>query len=546
MRERHGAPAVLVALVTAGMIVAAPASAVTIDTTARTVTAAKISMGWSTTSTPDQVDSVRWTDSAATQTGNLASNNSGGGGCGAITGPTEFWGQSLGSMSGGGSIDPVLVLQGSAGTWSAPRSNRVQIDSSFPTSCSGYTAAVPVSTTYTYFDSATYQNEVRVTRTYGFDVATPPFTQSDGFRAYVPRLPRATYPTVVYPTASSGLGSIDAGLCSSPCFPSDFDQSAGWFAMESSAGSGMIVRRDPGNSTPGKLEVDNDDNSASNLSDFDLLNPGGGTTSGFTAAVNETEYLCFFDATSWTSAQQAALQLPAGCGPVPVPANTTPPTVPASPQPGVQVSADPGAWTESPSSYAFQWVACGADGSSNCADIAGATGQTYTPAAGDLGKTLEVRVVATNESGDSAPATSAASKPVASPPPPPVAPQCALKALSRKIALRKPKNRHGAPADTLLLSVRCDQGASVTVKGTITVKPRHGRKRHVGLAMQHTTVLANVAKTLRAKLPKAAFTALKRKAKATVALKLTATNANGQSALSGSVALKGVAGFRLP
>ena len=46
---------------------------------------------------------------------------------------------------------------------------------------------------------------------------------------------------------------------------------------------------------------------------------------------------------------------------------------------------------------------------SNCNDIAGKTASTYTPVAADLGKTLKVRVVAHNSSGDSAGATSAAS-----------------------------------------------------------------------------------------------------------------------------------------
>ena len=59
--------------------------------------------------------------------------------------------------------------------------------------------------------------------------------------------------------------------------------------------------------------------------------------------------------------------------------------------------------------FSYQWI--GNDGSD--ADIAGATGQTYTPGANDVGKTLKVRVTFTDDGGTAETLTSAATGAVA-------------------------------------------------------------------------------------------------------------------------------------
>ena len=46
---------------------------------------------------------------------------------------------------------------------------------------------------------------------------------------------------------------------------------------------------------------------------------------------------------------------------------------------------------------AYQWIA---NDSTADADIAGATGATYTPVDGDAGKTLKVRVTFTDDKGN--------------------------------------------------------------------------------------------------------------------------------------------------
>lgn len=100
--------------------------------------------------------------------------------------------------------------------------------------------------------------------------------------------------------------------------------------------------------------------------------------------------------------------------PPPTPANLTPPSVTAAPEEGVAAQASAGTWTESPSAFAYQWSSCDAGG---CDPVQGATDATYVPGAADVGRSLEVSVVASDGSA-SAPAVSPASQPVAAIPSP--------------------------------------------------------------------------------------------------------------------------------
>ncbi|HEX8052110.1 MAG TPA: hypothetical protein VF517_03895 [Thermoleophilaceae bacterium] len=94
------------------------------------------------------------------------------------------------------------------------------------------------------------------------------------------------------------------------------------------------------------------------------------------------------------------------------PANTAAPVVTGTPTDGSTLSSTTGAWTGTPTiAFARQWRRCDAAGAS-CADIAGATGATYTLTSADIGATIRVRVTATN-AGGSASASSTASATVA-------------------------------------------------------------------------------------------------------------------------------------
>ena len=80
------------------------------------------------------------------------------------------------------------------------------------------------------------------------------------------------------------------------------------------------------------------------------------------------------------------------------PTNTTPPTVTGTASVGQTLTAENGTWSNSPTTYQYQWLRCGATGDS-CVGIPGATAKTYLVVAADRGHTLRVRVTAVNADG---------------------------------------------------------------------------------------------------------------------------------------------------
>jgi hypothetical protein len=112
--------------------------------------------------------------------------------------------------------------------------------------------------------------------------------------------------------------------------------------------------------------------------------------------------LVFASAASQSSAAGAA------------PANVSPPRIAGIAQQGQTLGVVHGAWTGTPTSYAYQWLRCDPAGSA-CASIAGATGQTYLAGAADVGHTLEVAETASNAEGASTPTDSLATRAIAAP-----------------------------------------------------------------------------------------------------------------------------------
>ncbi len=85
-----------------------------------------------------------------------------------------------------------------------------------------------------------------------------------------------------------------------------------------------------------------------------------------------------------------------------VPVNTGAPMISGTPQIGQVLTASTGQWTNSPTSYAYQWYT--SSGGPPPQPIAGKTASIYTPVSADYYNYITVTVVALNASGSSAPA----------------------------------------------------------------------------------------------------------------------------------------------
>jgi Fibronectin type III domain len=120
---------------------------------------------------------------------------------------------------------------------------------------------------------------------------------------------------------------------------------------------------------------------------------------GHTLKVQET-------ATNGGGASAPASSTPTAKVAPPPPLNTSLPAITGTSQQGQTLTATNGAWTNEPTSFAYQWQRCDTTGA-NCAPVPGATSQTYTIVAGDVGSSLRVAVSASNSGGSSAPASSA-------------------------------------------------------------------------------------------------------------------------------------------
>ena len=98
------------------------------------------------------------------------------------------------------------------------------------------------------------------------------------------------------------------------------------------------------------------------------------------------------------------------------PVSTSPPSISGVARQGATLTAIPGAWTNSPTGYAYAWFQCDPS-AANCAEIPGATGKTYLLPAGAVGHTIHVQEAASNPGGAGAAATSSPTGVVSGPAP---------------------------------------------------------------------------------------------------------------------------------
>lgn len=343
----------------------------------------------------ERVDQINWRrETNLTFGGDLA--NEGGGACGEVS---EFWGQSYGNADG---QSPGPVVAGNRGTWGQRGQRSVEINSLSPTPCSGDTPPVPVRTRYTFFDAGPAVNTVRLERRWTFAAnQTHIATLAQGMRAYVPRLPGGTYSQVVFPNAA-GTELLTRGT-SGPTVETDWNNS--WVALNAPGdNSGMLILRDPASvaANPASVTLDNDGSSGSNNSGVTLDRP----LANWIVPLSETEYLCFYDATTWPLAERSPTRLPDGCKAATAPINVTPPTVSAgagNPTAGEAFTASPGTWDFSNNSFSYQWFRCKGEA---CSPIATAKGTSYTATAADVGSSLQVEVTTGSPGGETETASS--------------------------------------------------------------------------------------------------------------------------------------------
>jgi hypothetical protein len=151
----------------------------------------------------------------------------------------------------------------------------------------------------------------------------------------------------------------------------------------------------------------------------------GNNCTAITGATNQTYTLQASDVGGTLRVQETATNAGGSSSPassaqtsvvIPLaPSSVGAPTLSGTVQQGQTLSESHGSWTNSPTSFAYQWQECDSSGNS-CTAITGATGQTYTLTAGDLGHTLRVSESATNAGGTGGPVSSAQSGVVAAPP----------------------------------------------------------------------------------------------------------------------------------
>jgi hypothetical protein len=87
------------------------------------------------------------------------------------------------------------------------------------------------------------------------------------------------------------------------------------------------------------------------------------------------------------------------------PVDVVPPTISGTVMQAQTLSESHGSWSNTPTGYSYQWEDCDSAGT-DCAAIGGATNQTYTLGASDVGATIRVVETARNTGGAGSPAPS--------------------------------------------------------------------------------------------------------------------------------------------
>jgi hypothetical protein len=252
-----------------------------------------------TTENADRMDAIVWIDSAGKPISNYITQADRH--CGDAI---EYFGGAYGNGTDG---RPWTIVPGTTSTWSggAATSGDTVVTSS--AACSAPLDAGTASH-YSLSSNPGSIDALKSSRTFRFTSSA----LAGDFRPYVPRVPAASYPYVIYPDASNTLHIVHAVNCSHNCVFANWN--GRWMADDNGHGQGIALFREPDAAFRTEITVDYDDDSRSNVSAITLVQPSAGWRG---AIVTATEYLCFYDATSWTPSERTAGTPPRGCADVP-------------------------------------------------------------------------------------------------------------------------------------------------------------------------------------------------------------------------------------
>lgn len=222
--------------------------------------------------------------------------------------PEDFFGESLGVPLSptDRAADPFVIDNGYASVASHQTTTTLTTTTTGVDFRGNVTNAAIASTDYTVYPAGDLnQNEFRVSRTINFTPSTPVYP-SPGVRFYMPYVSSMFF-IVLYPSTDGTIKQVEVSRCNLVCVVSDW--TGQWFADDADGDGGMMVIRDASSTAPAQLVIASEEESQENLTSIALLQP----TNGFKAPVTETEWVCFYDGSSWDFQAQRAGSLPQGC-----------------------------------------------------------------------------------------------------------------------------------------------------------------------------------------------------------------------------------------
>jgi hypothetical protein len=254
----------------------------------------------------DRLDEVVWTGGS----GELATTNfvSEFGENELSTDPEDFFGESLGvPLSPSGRGDAPFIIDNGYASVASRKTATTLTTTTTGKDFKGDPTNVPIaSTDYTVYPAGDpNQNEFRMSRTINFTSATPIYP-SPGVRFYIPYVSNDFF-IVLYPSTGGSIKEVDSSQCILVCEVTDW--TGQWFADDADGDGGMLVIRDASSLAPAQLVIAFEEETSENLTAIALLQP----TNGFKAPVTETEWVCFYDPSTWSFEDQQAGNLPQGC-----------------------------------------------------------------------------------------------------------------------------------------------------------------------------------------------------------------------------------------